>query len=272
MKPGSQNILLFMLALMLVTGCEKSQNMEFTDWPIIESYLHPDQNFNVNVSRQLPFTPDVTYSNDDIDHLYITITYNDSIYVLHSLGDGDYCDTNLRVVAGASFTLAMTFNSKDVSAYTYVPAKPSNFTQSATSIAIQRTDSTSGPPFGGSMPDPIDITWDNNDGSYYLLVIENIEETLDPIRDFGDAEPPGNIFRKQPTTSTSEQIRPMELEYYGTHRLILYHVLPDYATLYDQNSNSSQNLANPSSSIVNGYGIFTGLNSDTLFLEVTEAK
>ena len=166
----------------------------------------------------------------------------------------------------------MTFNSKDVSAYTYVPDKPSNFTQSATRIAIQRTDSSSGPPFGGSMPDPIDLTWDNNDGSYYLLVIENIEETLDPIRDFGDAEPPGNIFRKQPTTSASEQIRPMELEYYGTHRLILYHVLPDYATLYDQNSNSSQNLANPSSSIVNGYGIFTGLNSDTLFLEVTEAK
>jgi hypothetical protein len=62
----------------------------------------------------------------------------------------------------------------------------------------------------------------------------------------------------------------MDFQYYGTHRIILYHVLPDYATLYDSNSTSSQNLSNPSTSILNGYGIFTGLNSDTLFVEVTE--
>jgi len=65
-------------------------------------------------------------------------------------------------------------------------------------------------------------------------------------------------------------INAMEFEYFGTHRIIIYHVLPDYADLYEQNSTSSQNLENPSTSISNGYGIFTGLNSDTLYLEVTE--
>jgi hypothetical protein len=47
-------------------------------------------------------------------------------------------------------------------------------------------------------------------------------------------------------------------------------VLPDYASLYSENSTSSQNLTNPSTSIVNGYGIFTGLNADTLYLNVLE--
>ena len=168
----------------------------------------------------------------------------------------------------------MVFNTKDVSAYTYIPAKPANFAQSATIISIERTDSTSTgwPPSGGSMPDPVSLTWDNDDQSYYLLVVENIEDTLDPVRDFGDEDAPDFIFRKSPNTSTSEELRPNDFQYYGTHRVILFHVLPDYAKLYEGTGNSSQNLENPSTSIVNGYGIFTGMDSDTLFVEVIEAK
>jgi hypothetical protein len=120
------------------------------------------------------------------------------------------------------------------------------------------------------MPDPVTLTWDNEDDSYYIVVIENMESTLDPIRDFGDDTPPGNIFRKPPTTSSGLQLRPQEFQYFGKHRLILYHVLPDYASLYSEKTTSSQNLTNPSTSIMNGYGIFTGLNSDTLYLKVNE--
>ena len=48
--------------------------------------------------------------------------------------------------------------------------------------------STSGPPSGGmgSMPEPVTLTWDNDDASYYIVIIENMETTLDPISDFGD--------------------------------------------------------------------------------------
>jgi hypothetical protein len=92
--------------------------------------------------------------------------------------------------------------------------------------------------------------------------------TLSPIRDFGDNAPPGNIFRKPPTTASGLEINSNEFQYYGKHRLILFHVLPDYASLYSDTQTSSQNLTNPSTSIVNGYGIFTGLNSDTLFINV----
>jgi hypothetical protein len=104
------------------------------------------------------------------------------------------------------------------------------------------------------------------------MVVENIEETPDPISDFGDEEPPGNRFRKSPTNSNSEMLRTFDFQYFGKHRIILYHVLPDYATLYEQNSSSSLNLTNPSSSITNGYGIFTGLNSDTLYILVKESS
>lgn len=255
-----------------MAGCKKSEQKEFTDSPIIESYLSPGSYFTVHITRQLPFSNDVQYSSDDINNLSISAINGSSSSFLTPLGSGKYIDSAIIVSAGEKYTLSFTFNSKNVSAYTYVPTKPASFVQSATEIEITRVDVSAGPPSGGmpTDPDPIQLTWNNSDASYYLVVVENLETTLDPIRDFGDAAPPGNVFKKSPTNSSSAELRSRDFQYYGTHRIILYHVLPDYATLYDQSSTSSQNLTNPSTSIVNGYGIFTGLNSDTLYVEVTE--
>ena len=184
------------------------------------------------------------------------------------MGEGNYIDSSTIITDGSKYELSFNFNDKKVKANTYIPAKPLNFSQSITEISITRQDSTSGPPSMDNNTALLKLTWDNYDGSYYIVFIDNIESTLDPIRSFGSKTPPGNRFRKAPTNSSGTEIRPMEFQYYGTHRIILYHVLPDYASLYNDNSTSSQNLTNPSTSIINGYGIFTGLNSDTLFIEV----
>jgi hypothetical protein len=261
-------ILAIIYLLILISSCKKEEVSEFTDMPIIEAYLSPGDYFNVKISRQVPFSSNVSYSPDDINHLTIQVIINNNTHTLQPLGNGKYIDSSLIVSENDQYNLSFQFNSKIVTAYTYVPGKPSNVTQSVTEIKIQHLDSTSGFPPSGGMPDPVKITWNNSDNSYYLLVVENIESTLDPIRNFGGNTPPSNFFRKQPTSASSEEIRSMEFQYYGTHRIIIYHVLPDYASLYEQSSTSSQNLANPSTSITNGYGIFTGLNSDTLFLEV----
>lgn len=269
-KTNEITVPIFSLLILLAAGCMKEEKQEFTDSPIIESYLEPGRYLTFKVSRQIPFSTDVQYSSDDINNLPVNVKYNNSNHTLTPLGNGSYIDSSVIVAQGDNYAISFPFNSKNVTAYTYIPSKPANMAQSATEIAIVRRDSTSGPPTGITMPDPIQITWDNPDGSYYLVLVENIETTLDPIRDFGGKTPPGNRFRKPPTNSTSSEIRAMDFQYYGTHRIILYHVLPDYASLYDQNSTSSQNLSNPSTNIVNGYGIFTGLNSDTLYVEVKE--
>lgn len=263
------------LILTALTSCVERDNSEFTDIPIIESYLKPGYCITLTVSRQIPFSSNVTYSSDDINNLSITISNNNVDYILKPLGNGVYADSSLIIKAGERYDLNFDFNSMHVSAYTEVPSKPVSFTQSDNEISVVRMDSTWTPVGGGSfeMPDPLELTWSNDDDSYYIVVIENMEETLDPVRDFGDDEEiPMGRFRKEPTTSSGVRMMPQEFEYFGSHRLILFHVLPDYASLYDDKTTSSQNLTNPSTSIVNGYGIFTGLNSDTLYLEVEEAK
>jgi hypothetical protein len=258
------------LVLLCQVSCEKSEVSEFTDTPIVEAYLEPGNYLTVKISRQIPFSENVQYSADDIDNLTLTVTYDGGVHMLTPLGNGVYIDSTIVVNEGENYSVSFQFNSKFVSAYTYIPSKPQNMSQSATQIAIEKIDTTSGPPTQMTQPDPIEINWTNTDGSYYLILVENIESVLEPIRDFGDNAPPGNRFRKSPTNLGVEEIRAMDFQYYGTHRIILYHVLPDYAALYNSNSTSSQNLTNPSTSIVNGYGIFTGLNSDTLYVEVTE--
>lgn len=255
--------------LLSLISCQKETSSEYTDTPIVEAYLMPDNVFTVHIYRQTPFSTDVIYSTDDINSLLVTVTTDAGAFVLSPQGNGIYSATSIQIEEGQTYTVSFEFNSKIVVAYTYIPTKPSNFAQSATEIEIERMDTTSGPP-SFSQPDPIELYWDNPDKSYYLVVVENIATVLDPIRDFGDEDPPENIFRKNPTQTIAEELSAMEFQYYGLHRIILYHVLPDYASLYDESTVSSQNISNPSTSITNAYGIFTGLNTDTLYVNVKE--
>lgn len=262
--------------ILLVITCFPScikEKQEFTDSSIIESYISAGDPVSVKITRQIPFSEGVIYSDDDINNLAVTFKLNDKSYLLKPGGDGIYYDSSLVVAEGMSMNLSFTYNKKQVSAYSNVPAKPQNFTQSITTYTITRQD-TSRAAFGSgggfSFPDPLYLTWTNTDYTYYLMIVENMETTLDPIRSFGNNTRPGNRFKKTPTNTDEAEVRAQEFQYYGKHRIILYHVLPDYAKLYEANSTSSQNLTNPSTSIVNGYGIFTGLNSDTLYVDVIE--
>ena len=265
---------IFIISLLVFSGlisCNKSDNSEFTDTPIVEAYLTPGQVPVVKVRRQIPFSSGISYSSDSLNNLNVKIINNNTTYNLVCVGDTEYVDSSLLIQEGQRYDLSFTFNNKTVSAYTNVPARPASFTESVSSIALQKVDSTSGFQYG-TMPDPISLTWDNSDGSYYIVIIENMESTLVAIRSFGSHQPPGNRFRTAPTTASGLELRPMEFQYFGKHRLILYHVLPDYAALYNQQESSSLNLTNPSTSITNGYGIFTALNSDTLYVDVIQAS
>jgi hypothetical protein len=257
------------LVLLAISSCNKEEISEFTDTPIIESYLQPGDYLNVKIRKQTAFSSVDSSSDVNVDNLAVKVTINDVERTLQSLGNGIYIDSSIRVSGNDRYTLSFPYNSKNVQAYTYIPSKPATITQSVTELSIEQETIGMGPPTG-NMASPVTISWSNPDNSYYLLVVENMEGTLSAIRSFGNETPPSNLFRKQPTNLSSAEIRPMEFQYYGRHRIIIYHVLPDYAALYNQSSTSSQNLSNPSTSITNGYGIFTGLNSDTLMINVKE--
>lgn len=262
----------FFFSLLVVTlallSCNKTETGYNTS-PVVECYVIPGDTVVFHVTKQIAFGSDSITDGEGITGLAISFFKNNESYSLTDQGDGIYSLSSATFEPGDELTFSFTYGSEEVSGYTYIPSTPLDFECSVSSMAIERMDTASGPP-SGTMPDPAELTWTNSDNSNYLVVVENLEETLDPIRDFGDEEPPGNFFRKSPTTSSSERLSPMDFQYYGEHRIILFHVLPDYAALYDQNSTTSINLTNPSTSINYGFGIFSGLHSDTLYITITE--
>lgn len=278
MKANKALVIIFCLAIGIGSACDKSDEVLNTnDLPVIEAYISPNKVFSFLVKQQIPFDSNQNLSGEDIEDLEVFIFHDQQAYQLSHLDTGLYVDSSLRIPDGDEFSFSFMFNGKEVSGITYIPTKPLILSQSATTLRVDKIEMGGGLPGSGTMPtrpDPVEITWENLDASYHLIIVENMEEDPEPIREFDDSDssfqPPNFRFRKSPTTAGYEALNSNEFEYFGRHRVILFHVLPDYAALYDNVSTSSQNLSNPSTNIANGYGIFTGLNSDTIFLNVVE--
>jgi len=253
-----------------LNSCIKEDaKLAFNDIPVVEAYLIKNNPVSIKITRKTPYDDNVAFSSDSLNLLQVKISYNDQIRVIPSLGNGIYKDTTFLPQEGITYKLEFEFNNQLVTSSTDIPSKPVNYKQSVTELEVQSFDFSNGPPSGGfQIPDPVKLTWDNTDQGYYMVVIENIEKSPTAITDFGDREPPGRFFRNEPTQANQFEIPSMNFQYLGKHRLILYHLNADYSELYKDNGNSSQNLTNPLTNIENGLGIFTGINADTLMLNV----
>jgi hypothetical protein len=232
--------------------------------PVVIGYLIPGEKITINVKREVLYGVDTT--SEPINNLEVFITNQEIKEKLILVSDtGTYSTARLISKEGETYKMEFNYNNKLIEATTVVPSKPKNFKGSAGSIKV-----VSFTPGSGTMPefpDPVKYTWDNSNKDYCLVVVKNIESNPSSISSGGFRRPPMQ-FRNQPTQQESYDINFQNFSYYGTHLVILYHLNPEYATLYQQNGNNSLNLTTPPTNIVNGLGIFTGINSDTLNIEV----
>jgi hypothetical protein len=259
---------IFLLALLAI-GCEKdNNNTSYNDIPVIESYLQAGSRISVTLKHQVAFSS-VSAQLGSVDGLSVILSDDSTTIQLAQTGTGTYADTGELAQAGHNYSISFTYNKKPVLATTQIPAKPTGYAQSATSISIAKITQGSFPSGGFTQPDPIDLTWNNPDGSYYMVLVKNIESKPELIFDTtGIGSPPSKVFRNQPTTSSKFSINASQFQYFGKHLLILYRIQADYAALYNTNGTSSQNLTTLSSGLTNAEGIFTGINADTLTLQV----
>lgn len=256
--------------LLLFSACEKEVTTpSYSDKPVIEGYLYADKYAQIKISRQIASSENVVYADNNIDSLDILIYDSDSSYKLMPVGGGIYENTGLIIKEGKQYTIKFNYNNTEVRAVTTVPAIPQNFTQSVKELSVQKIDSNFMPTPGSfTINDPVELDWSNSDNSYYMILVKNTETSPELIRDTTNAMFRTTSFRNEPSIINEYQLRDQQFQYFGTHMLLLYHLNPDYAALYSDNSNSSQNLTNPTTNITNGLGIFTGISSDTLYLKV----
>lgn len=255
--------------MFIFNSCDTEETLlAFNDIPVVESYLITTRPVSIQITRKTPYDANIALSDDNLDLLQVKVLYNDQIRLIPSVGNGEYKDLAFIPQEGVKYKLEFEFNNQTVSSSTEILSKPENFKQSVTQIKMPGIDFSTRPPTRPAMPDPVKLTWTNGDNSYYMVVIENMETAPTAINDYGDKLPPGRFFRNAPTQTNQYEIQSMQFQYYGRHRLILYHLNADYAALYNDTGNSSQNLTNPTTNIENGLGIFTGINADTLLVNV----
>jgi hypothetical protein len=258
-------ITLISLAIIQCTKVETIADLE--PRAVVEAYLGAGDSVSIRVFQEIPFgSPDTI--GIPITGLNIKITTNGNSFQLHDADSGVYTSPVI-IKENQTYSLEFTYKGKSVTAYTTIPERPVAYKLSVQEIT--RAPLVPGG-FGGgvgSIPEPVVLTWTNPDQSFYLSAYRNIELAPEAIN--GGSIVFGRRFRLQfnmPTQGTSAQILPFQFEYYGRHDILLMHVLPEYAALYESTGNSSLNLDPPQTNITNGLGIFTGYAADTLVLLV----
>lgn len=257
-----------LIVMLVLAACQKVETAASDpNVAVIEAYVTPGSDILLHVTRQLAFQDDDT-TISPIEGLQIQVSDGDTTVVC-TVDSAGYYHAPLKADQQKTYSLAFVYNYQQVTASTYIPSKPTNYVTSATSIVVSEPGSGGSGGEPPQMPDPIALSWDNADTSYYMVVIENVETDPVLIYDTSDNRPV-RVFRNEPERSSSHELMPMSFSYYGTHRVVLFHLNPEYAQLYESNGSTSLNLAEPPTNVVNGLGVFTGINSDTLWIEVKE--
>lgn len=256
----------------IVTGfasCQKELMAPMTgeNTAVVEAYLVAGEPSGlVYVSRILPFSDDTVNIKEMIAGLKLYINgiplteIGTGIYKFE-LTDGSVINTD------STYILSFEYGGNEVTASTIIPSKPTGFTSSASTIYATRIldDSTFAP---GSMMDEVEFTWDNDDASYHYLMVEYLEDSADYINaNMAEMDLPFNQATS-PTQETYFKVGMQNIRFFGSYRIVLLKVNEEFNDAFTRNGTNSNNLVNPNTNIANGYGLFTGVSSDTVYLEV----
>ncbi|TZF81325.1 DUF4249 family protein [Pedobacter sp. BS3] len=259
---------ILVLALLSLSACKKTDTVDMDNYnkPAVEAYLVPGKAVEVKVYEQKALQDTSAYGQP-ISGLQLTVSDGTQNYTLTETTAGVYTIDDAQFVKeGTTYTLAFIYLGKEISAQTTVPGKPQGFTLSADTFEI--------PSFGWSTVDTfktIQVTWNNPDAAYHVLVFRNQDAYPTPVG-FGSIENGNYHVEINAEQTSSYEIQPMTFRYLGHYKAILYRVNKEYIDMLDNNGTSSQNLTNPPTNVKNGLGIFTAMQADTLDLNVVKAE
>lgn len=246
----------------LLISCKKESQDSSTNLPVVQAYLYPGRTLTVKLYQQKSLSDTAKYGTVITgQELYVSDGSNKVKLTESSKGTYTYND-NTFLIAGKTYTLIFNYLSKDVTAKTVMPSKPQNFaTQHPAVNYIRPTNAI-------ATSDTLNrFTWDNPDSLNHVLVFDNVDDTFFPLgRGTGFGNNTSNIFDINTERKSAYYVVSNSFPYYGNYQVILLRVNQEYINIIESNSlnSNSQNLLNVPTNVVNGLGIFTALQADTL--------
>lgn len=256
--------------LLLFPACQPTLIAEFQDRPVVTGYLYAGEPVRVTVSKLLPFRDDVSFADEDVDNLALTVTDETTghVYALTAQGDsGIYTGGSAFVPeAGHTYQLHFVYDDVPVTAVTQIAAPPEQVAFSKTTVSAGFGGGGGGGIGGdGGMMEPVEITWDNPAGDYYIVTGVCITPNPTPVFDMDDDEEDAApdlplSFQTEPTQGASVQLSSQSFSYYGKYTVKLCRIQPEYVLLY-QREQSRSTLPELHANVENGFGLFTGVSS-----------
>lgn len=263
------------LLTLLFLACNKDNIKQFEiKTAVVEGYLYAGQSIDrIKISQSFSYAQ-LDTNILTLDDLEVTISDYTNQFSLIPVGNGIYQNQDVIIAHDQSYRLEFTWEGEIISAETYIPSKR-EAQLSTTEVELEKIELGSRGGGFGAFSDPIEITWDNDEGDYYYIVVNNIEDNPEYVNEnvaqfqADNGGPSRFEFITEPNITDFYGLDARrELTQFGTHRIIVFRVNPEYAALYESSGNTTLSLEEPPTNIKNGLGIFTGVSSDTLYLEV----
>jgi hypothetical protein len=253
-----------MAGLALCSSCKKTDSdLLATNKPVVEAYLIPGQALSIKVYQQKILTDTATYGAA-LTGLSISVSDGSQSVKLTESASGTYTYTDKSFITGGkTYTMQFTYDNVLVSATTVMPGKPQNF---ALSDSVFHVLTTINPLYADVVRGT--ITWSNPDSLYHLLVFKNLDNGPYYISYIRSNNKPN--FQINTEQAAYHNLVQSSFNYYGHYQVILMRVNLEYVNILTTNiSRDSQKLVNEPTNVVNGLGIFTAMQTDTLTLRVT---
>lgn len=270
-------VLRYTVLSIIISACTKSADTYSDDVPVVQSYLQPGVDLSVKISEKLTFGAGMDIDSLGIEGLDVFLSYNGNDYLLFEDASeaGKYVSIYPSLVLSEeeSYGVYFYYNDLKVSSSTSIPLKPINIESSIDVYHTSYLSGNVGPP-GGSKPNPITISWENPNDEYHQSFVEFLDTVYDPISSDLDSDEYEDFVKvsSKPTQDDSQElIIVKDFAFFGNYRIVVTRVNEEYVSLYENIGDSSLNLTEPSSNIENGLGIFTGINSDTLYVKIVES-
>lgn len=272
------NKIIAVLCFIIISSCEHVPDFDSGESePVVEAFIYEGESVDdIYLKKTVPFNNENTNEPEFISDAIITVSRNGQDFVLSPLTDQPgryfYDGNDLSVNIGDNYQLTFEYEDRIISSTTTIPNKPEGVAISPESIEIPELKSLRDlMGFRESFQKTIDVIWNNNDGSSYYHVIENIEdnpESIDPTDLLGGLGINFG-FTTSPTQRNILELRALiHYTQYGMHKVTIYRVNEEYALLYETSSQDSRDLNEPFTNINNGLGIFSGFASQVVYFEV----
>lgn len=259
-------ILLISSVIIIMYGCtEDSPLIPDSNLVVVQAYLYAGEPVkDIRLTSTLAIDADTSKAPPINDAEVVLIKDGERFELTASAGDSGYyhyAGDDLIVQTNDLFQIEIIYNDKLVSAETTVPEVPINLALSDNVFQVPDYFIPS------DMDEGITLSWTNENDALYFVVIDNLEDN------------PQEILTYMPSTALKRLIsQPINRDFYninfrlvthrGKHRIKLYRINQEYADLYQSREQDSRDLNEPLTNIVNGLGIFSAFNSDSIFFNV----